>query len=198
MVAHEGHEQSTTMNMEGMDMSSTSMSSSHGMSMAFFTATNTPLYSESWTPSSAGAYAGTCIFLIVLAILLRAGFTLKAWLDRRALRSALKRRYVVVAGQAPVLEKVVSDANSQTGILTTNGVEENVRMVEAPVEDFQPFRFSVDLPRAALMTVLAGVAYLLMLAVMTYNVGYFLSILAGTFVGELAFGRFTNQALLHG
>ena len=29
-----------------------------------------------------------------------------------------------------------------------------------------------------------------MLAIMTYNVGYFLSILAGAFVGELAMGRF--------
>lgn len=29
-----------------------------------------------------------------------------------------------------------------------------------------------------------------MLAVMTLNVGYFLSILAGTFLGEISFGRY--------
>lgn len=29
-----------------------------------------------------------------------------------------------------------------------------------------------------------------MLAVMTLNVGYFLSVLAGTFMGEMAFGRY--------
>ena len=31
-----------------------------------------------------------------------------------------------------------------------------------------------------------------MLAVMTMNVGYFMSVLAGTFVGQLAVGRFAH------
>lgn len=130
------------------------------MNMAFFTATNTPLYSESWTPTSAGAYAGTCIFLIILAIILRAVFTAKSYLEAKAIESAMKRRYVVVEGEGGV-EKIVSDANSTTGILTTNGIAENVRIVQAPVKHIQPWRFSVDLPRAALMTVAAAIGYLL-------------------------------------
>lgn len=165
------------------------------MQMTFFSATNTPLYSESWTPSSAGAYAGTCIFLILLAIVLRALLSLKTYLEMRAVASAMKRRYVVVADQAAVGEKVASDANSMTGILTANGVQENVKIIEAPSSHIQPWRFSVDLPRAALMTVIAAVGYLLMLAVMTYNVGYFLSVLAGAFIGELGLGRFHHGAM---
>jgi copper transporter 1 len=175
----------------GMDMDM-SMESGHGMNMAFFTATNTPLYSKAWTPQTAGQYAGTCIFLIILAITLRAIFTAKSFLDAKALESALKRRYIVVAGEKGTRE-AANDAGSMTGILTTNGVQEDVRVVSAPVKTTQPWRFSVDLPRAALMTVATGVGYLLMLAVMTFNIGYFLSILAGSFIGELALGRF-NQA----
>lgn len=36
-----------------------------------------------------------------------------------------------------------------------------------------------------------------MLAVMTLNVGYFLSVLAGLFVGELFVGRFTIGGDVH-
>jgi copper transporter 1 len=80
MVAHEGHD--SMEEMSGMDMGS-STSSHTGMNMAFFTATNTPLYSM------------------------------------------------------------------------------DVRIVSAPVKHTQPWRFSVDLPRALLMTIATAVGYLL-------------------------------------
>lgn len=64
---------------DSMSMSSsTSMSSSStlmgmdSMAMTFFTSTSTPLYSMDWMPSTAGQYAGTCIFLIVFATIFRA------------------------------------------------------------------------------------------------------------------------------
>jgi hypothetical protein len=159
MVAHEGHDMAAgSTDMGGMSMDT---SSHGGMAMSFFTATNTPLYSEAWTPTTAGQYAGTCIFLILLSILLRAVFTAKSFLEVRAVKSALKRRYVVVAGEKAVVDIATDDANSMTGVLTTNGVQEDVRVVSAPVSHIQPWRFSVDLPRALLMTIAAGVGYLL-------------------------------------
>jgi copper transporter 1 len=148
MVAHNhGGGQSTT--------------NTNGMEGSIFTATNTAIYSNSWTPKSIGGYAGTCIFLIVLAIIFRAVFTVKSFLEARAIESALKRRYVVVEGESGMADKIASDANSMTGILTTNGVAENVRIAQAPVRHVQPFRFGVDVPRAALMTVATGIGYLL-------------------------------------
>jgi copper transporter 1 len=146
--------------MSGMEMGSTAGSHT-GMVMAFFTATNTPLYSESWTPQNAGQYAGTCIFLIFLAIALRALFTAKSFLEIKAIEGALKRRYVVVAGEKMVTDRASNDGDSMAGILTTNGVQEDVRVVSAPVKHIQPWRFSIDLPRALLMTVATAVGYLL-------------------------------------
>jgi len=49
-------------------MSTMPMSS---MTMTFFTSTSTPLFSLAWHPSTPGQYAGTCIFLIILAALFR-------------------------------------------------------------------------------------------------------------------------------
>jgi copper transporter 1 len=36
-----------------------------------------------------------------------------------------------------------------------------------------------------------------MIAVMTMNVGYFLSVLAGVFVGSMVFGRFMAHSAAH-
>lgn len=54
------------------DMTMTTMMGMNEMAMTFFTSTATPLYSMSWAPSSAGKYAGTCIFLIAFGTIFRA------------------------------------------------------------------------------------------------------------------------------
>ncbi|KIX10291.1 uncharacterized protein Z518_01373 [Rhinocladiella mackenziei CBS 650.93] len=177
-----------------MDMSSDSMSSgSMTMAMIFTTSHRTPLFSNSWTPTSDGGYAGTCMFLVILATILRSLFALKAVSEQRWLAAARKRRYVLVRGRSTEAARIDQDPDAKIGsLVTARGVEENVKVVQARVGDVVPFRLSVDVPRAILTTIIAGVSYLLMLAVMTMNVGYFLSVLAGTLVGELAVGRYAQ------
>ncbi|KAE9380166.1 hypothetical protein N431DRAFT_323607 [Stipitochalara longipes BDJ] len=160
------------------------------MSMTFFTSTMTPIYSAMWSPTSTGQYAGTCIFLIILATIFRGLLAVKAWKETAWLDAEFNRRYVTVAGKLPKAERIASDSDSKRMILTENGVEEDVIVVKKRSMGVRPWRITTDPIRAVMDTVLAGVAYLLMLAVMTMNVGYFLSVLGGTFLGSLALGRY--------
>ncbi|RFU79489.1 ctr copper transporter [Trichoderma arundinaceum] len=189
--------------MDGMDGMGDSSGSSSGsssstmamlMAMVFQTDIQTPLYANSWTPHSTGAYAGTCIFLIVLTVIARLLVAFKGrqeriWADQNA-----QRRYVVVNGKEPISERLSRDpdAKQMNMMLSENGVEEKVFVVERKHSAAQPWRFSVDPARAALDTVIVGVGYLLMLAVMTMNVGYFMSVLGGTFLGSLLVGRYSS------
>ncbi|KAI0597209.1 Ctr copper transporter family-domain-containing protein [Biscogniauxia sp. FL1348] len=174
--------------MEGMDMGSSSMSMN--MMAVFQNSIATPLYSEAWTPTTAGAYAGTIIFLIVLGVVMRVLLAGKAFAEARWLEAEMNRRYVVVQDKMPVAEKVMSDDSSRRAVLTENGVEQNVMVVQKNTVHTRPWRLSVDPLRALMDTLIAAVGYLLMLAVMTLNIGYFLAVLGGTFLGSLLVGRY--------
>ncbi|KAI0838236.1 Ctr copper transporter [Hypoxylon sp. FL0890] len=177
--------------MGGMgDMNMSGMSDASVMHIVFQNSVTTSLYSDSWTPKTAGAYAGTIIFLIVLGVVFRLLLAGRAYAEERWLDAEMKRRYVVVQGKLPVAEQVSSDSLSKRMTLTENGVEENVVVVQKTKIHPRPWRMSVDPVRAILDTCVAGVGYLLMLAVMTMNVGYFIAVLGGTFIGSLLVGRF--------
>lgn len=197
--------------MSGMDMSHGSSSSMGSMAMTFQNDPSTPLFSTAWTPSGTGSYAGTCIFIIVLAVVFRVLLALKARQEARWLDAELHRRYVAVAGKQGLKETVAAHKDAKAVVLSENGVEEEVLVVQRSGDTTRPWRVSVDPLRAVVDTVIAGVGYLLyvtffptpgrgliltdrrMLAVMTMNVGYFLSVLGGVFLGSLAIGRYTTN-----
>ncbi|KAJ5670610.1 uncharacterized protein N7477_005973 [Penicillium maclennaniae] len=184
--------------MDSMGSMGSMSSSGSGMSMVFTNSHSTPLFSSAWTPSSSGTYAGTCIFLIVLAIIDRCLIAVKATMERHWLATHLQRRYVAIAGKTTEAGRIDSDPNAKlASLVTAQGVEESVKIVHNVSEGPIPWRFSVDLPRALMFLCIAGVSYLLMLAVMTMNIGYFCSVLGGAFIGELAVGRYI-QTFEHG
>lgn len=90
-------------------------------------------------------------------------------MEQRWLSAARARRYVVVAGQttpplAADTERSSGDTDDfKTGtLISANGVEEKIRVVRSAAgPPVMPWRFSVDLFRAALLTVIVGVGYLL-------------------------------------
>jgi hypothetical protein len=129
--------------------------------MTFFTSSSTPLYTDMWTPSSPGAYAGTCIFLVILATTFRALLAVKAWKETAWMDAEFNRRYVTVAGKLPKSERIISDTDSKKMILTENGVEEDVMVVKKRSMDTRPWRITVDPVRAVMDTIIAGVGYLM-------------------------------------
>jgi Ctr copper transporter family len=137
-------------------------SSTMGMDMVFTNSHSTPLYSASWTPNSAGSYAGTCIFLIILASILRGLIAFKSIVEQRWLTQARNRRYVVVKGKTTEAGKIDKGPDAKAAsLITAQGVEEPVKVVRAYARSAVPFRLSVDVPRAAIVFVIAGVSYLL-------------------------------------
>jgi len=152
--------------MAGMDMGGAAASGhgSGGMTMmmsVFQTERATPLFSTAWTPGTAGAYAGTVVFLVALAVLFRSLLALKSWRESRWLDAELRRRYVVVPGKLPLAERASRDSLAKHATLTENGVEENVVVVAKNHTYVRPWRLSVDPLRAVVDTVIAGVGYLL-------------------------------------
>ncbi|EMR65089.1 putative low affinity copper transporter protein [Eutypa lata UCREL1] len=166
---------STGMDMD-MDMGSSS-SSSHSMSsadmaMVFFQSVTTPLYAYSWTPAGEGSYAGTCIFLIVLGL---------------AHRVLIALRFVLFDSNPSLHRHLHTDNKLGAGAdVVAPGPGFIGRQVRFQWSN-HPFRVATETSRALLEVVIGGVG---MLAVMTMNVGYFLSVLGGIFLGSFVAGRF--------
>lgn len=186
--------------MHGMPGAGADTPEASHMIMTFFSSTTTPLYSLGWTPSSTGSYAGTCIFLIILAVVFRILLAAKALMEEKWLDEEVNRRYVAVAGRGLMADRIRNgdvEGDAKSLVISENGVEEEVVIVKKRGLVVKPWRWSVDAARAGMDVTIVGVGYLLMLAVMTMNVGYFMSALGGTFLGSLALGRYTTGVAAH-
>ena len=125
-----------------MDMSSSDSMSAMGGTL--FASISTPLYSTGWTPSTTGQYAGTCVFLIVLATIFRALFSYRTIQEHHWRDLDLKRRPISTSGKKQ-----------------DDGARLDEKDIGAGTRKRRPWRISTDVPRALLDTVIAGVGYLL-------------------------------------
>ena len=154
------------MAMDGMSGNSSSMAM---MMMVFQNSMTTPLYSMSWSPVTQGQYAGTCLFLIALAILFRFVIAGKAIQEARWVERELSRRYEIL----PITPAAQDEKNSEpaaapqtegdkaTMLLGADGSPERIIVMQKRKRHLRPWRLSVDPVRAAVDTVLAGIGYLL-------------------------------------
>ncbi|GKT52461.1 uncharacterized protein ColSpa_12642 [Colletotrichum spaethianum] len=164
------------------DMSSDSMSMSMAdMAMTFFEAVQTPLYSDAWTPGNASQYAGTCIFLIILASILRLLLAVKPILEERFWRNLPTYNIGKDTESSPYAESVEP---GKAGVLVRKDI----------VVRWKGWRVGAAAARATYEVIVGGIGYLLMLAVMTMNVGYFLSVLGGIWLGTFFIGGLASNS----
>ncbi|ODQ64924.1 hypothetical protein NADFUDRAFT_83068 [Nadsonia fulvescens var. elongata DSM 6958] len=203
------HTADTDMSSMDMDTSTTTSTSSTSMymTMVFHASINDPVLTTQFTPSTAGQYAGALIFVIVLAIIFRGLFVVSSRLKSYYLRLETTRK-VVVANMdydngSHSNEEEGSDS-SDLEVEDNEGEEEKIVSASdiATVKQSyvrvgaRPWRLSVDLPLALVQVSIAGVGYLLMFIVMTMNIGYFVAMLVGIFLGELFLARYGGEAKL--
>jgi hypothetical protein len=117
------------------------------MAMNFFNSYDTPLFSLDWAPSTGGGYAGTCIFLIVLAIIFRFILALRTNMTTVAAAAARKR-------ETALLVKTEAETSSDED-RAAHGGQHVVPRAKA--------RWTLNdaLITASIDTILAGVGYLL-------------------------------------
>ncbi|KAF9243797.1 Ctr copper transporter family-domain-containing protein [Melanogaster broomeanus] len=122
---------------------------------------------KTWQPSSHGAIAGACIGLLLFSILERC---LAAY--RRAQELHWKARSVRLVGDCFTFLLTASDSERL-----------------AYPRNIPPFIPSHDIPRGMIQAVQSAFSFTLMLAVMTFNAAYIISIILGLGIGEILFGR---------
>ncbi|PPQ80019.1 hypothetical protein CVT26_011901 [Gymnopilus dilepis] len=173
--------------MDGMAGSSTPSSNSTMMMMMVpylhFTGGD-PLYFRQWQPSSAGAIAGACIGLVFLSIFER-------WLV--AIRRMFDSHWHDKAGLVEAdVEEVAPSGEAQAAPSKKKTVA-----LKARLRTVTPFILSHDLPRGVLYALQMLVVYLLMLAVMTFQAAFLISIVLGLGIGEILFGRVIDTEGIH-
>lgn len=79
---------------------------------------------------------------------------------QRWIYAELNRWYIVIR-KPNTKERISGDSASKIAILTENGVEENVMVVRKHIKRTIPWNITINGPRAAINTAIAGILYLL-------------------------------------
>jgi len=126
---------------------------------------------KSWIPRTNGQYVGTLIAILIFGITSELLKLLKCFCDSKWTK-------------VPTSEAA---ANANTFDITQDVVADGFR------ERLQvPFRWKVEIARGAYRTLESFWGIMVMLLVMTFNVGIIFSYCAGVFIGTVLVGRYTD------
>ncbi|KAL8403424.1 hypothetical protein RB594_008616 [Gaeumannomyces avenae] len=168
------------------------------MSMTFFHSASTPLFWDWWKPSGPQQYAATCVFLIALAAVTRVLFAVRPLLHARAAsrgapdghhRLPLRQDDEQATPRRHATAEELLLAGEKTGL---SGADPEAAAPKGVARVASRWWHSATvgerLLRASCEAVLVCLGYFVMLAVMTMNTGYFLSVLGGVFLGMFLVG----------
>jgi solute carrier family 31 (copper transporter), member 1 len=146
---------------------------------------------QTWHPTSSGALAGACIGLVVVALLERWLFAVRAGLEAYWRHKALA--LASSGSQTAEAEKCRDDdAASSNSFAKDKDFPPTVRKVRT----VPPFIVGHDIPRGVIHAAQALLGYILMLAIMTFQAAFVISIILGLGIGEILFGRMNARYLL--
>ncbi|KAI0085508.1 CTR copper uptake transporter [Irpex rosettiformis] len=143
-----------------------------------------------WVPSSAGTMVGTCIGLFLLGIVERwiaacAAVMHAHWAKRAQILQSNRQN----AKGLPVASYTTPASETKSGPRTGTVLRDAMTMRTTP-----PFIASHDILRGIVYAGRAALQFAFMLAIMTFQVGFILSIVVGLGVGEMLFGRHIASA----
>lgn len=171
----------------------------HGMSMdganttmgaIFHFAPGDTIWFNGWAPSSAGAVAGAAIGLFLLAIVERWLAAMRAVMEAWAKKQLEAAIAAHLSRPTTIADKVSEEGHSTVEVNLL--VEQRLR-----ARTSAPFMLSHDLSRGVLHAVHTAIQYALMLAVMTFQGAYIITICLGAGFGEVLFGRYGRGAHMH-
>lgn len=193
-----------------------SMDSMSGMSSTFSSSTRVTLWVSEWTTTSTATYVLTIFFLFALGMLNRFLGALKSqlemkWKTQLELAKAIETQEKITPKTVPDHARQWSlalrrqqppvrleDQDGQETQPLTPTTQSSAEMAKSSAVTRQfwvasaPWSAKKDGIRACLEFTRALIGYVLMLAVMTYNIGFLFAVTGAVLLGEVVFGRYTR------
>ncbi|KAF2179500.1 hypothetical protein K469DRAFT_595946 [Zopfia rhizophila CBS 207.26] len=175
------------------------MTAMSGMSSTFSINTRVTLFFTEWTTTTPITYVLTIFFLFFLGLLNRFLGALKSQLERAFNKSRNTNNTLGLDDADSEAEPLSPMPYGQPS--ASAGHEEGMAVEKTKHQPERkrfwiasaPWHIKHDGLRALLEFVRALIGYILMLAIMTYNVGFLFAVTGSVLCGELVFGRFTQS-----
>ncbi|KAG5437731.1 hypothetical protein PCANB_000444 [Pneumocystis canis] len=153
---------------------------SMGTSMGFFCSTKTALFISTWVPRSSFQYFLALIFIFCLGIIYK---ILSAYKSYWEYQQRIKYK-----------NQPQSINNADTNYPSTEYLEQPFESMLNKEKNKQnsPFQYQACFIRGSLQFFICFISYLLMIVVMTMNIGYFFTAIIGISIGEMILFRYSN------